>query len=66
MKTAVVPRNDMNISVFQATIDKNALLKRFRSRISKQETKDLLGGKINGDPSILVYRKKLHFTGNCT
>ncbi|WP_333809803.1 hypothetical protein [Flavobacterium sp.] len=64
MKTAVVPRNDMNISVFQATIDKNALLKDLDQELVKQENKVESIDEINGDKIILGSLEEVTLTGN--
>lgn len=64
MKTNVVPRNDMNISVFQATIDKNALLKDLDQELVKQENKVEAIDEINGDKIILGSLEEVSLTGN--
>jgi len=64
MKTAVVPRNDMNISVFQAIIDKNALLKDLDQELVKQENKVEAIDEINGDKIILGSLEEVSLTGN--
>ena len=53
MKTSTVSRNDMNISVFQAIIDKNALLKDLDQELVKQENKVESIDEINGPQIIL-------------
>ena len=64
MKTNVIPRNDMNISVFQATIDKNALLKDLDQELVKQENKVESIDEINGDKIILGSLEEVTLTGN--
>ncbi|MQP24143.1 hypothetical protein GFJ94_03590 [Flavobacterium sp. LMO8] len=64
MKTNVVPRNDMNISVFQATIDKNALLKDLDQELVKQENKVESIDEINGPQIILGSLEEVSLTGN--
>jgi hypothetical protein len=64
MKTAVVSRNDMNISVFQAIIDKNALLKDLDQELVKQENKVESIDEINGPQIILGSLEEVTLTGN--
>lgn len=64
MKTNVVPRNDMNISVFQAIIDKNALLKDLDQELVKQENKVESIDEINGPQIILGSLEEVSLTGN--
>lgn len=64
MKTSTVSRNDMNISVFQATIDKNALLKDLDQELVKQENKVESIDEINGDKIILGSLEEVSLTGN--
>lgn len=64
MKTGVVSRNDMNISVFQAIIDKNALLKDLDQELVKQENKVESIDEINGDKIILGSLEEVTLTGN--
>ncbi len=64
MKTAVVSRNDMNISVFQAIIDKNALLRDLDQELVKQENKVESIDEINGDKIILGSLEEVTLTGN--
>ena len=64
MKTNVVPRNDMNISVFQAIIDKNALLKDLDQELVKQENKVESIDEINGPQIILGSLEEVTLTGN--
>jgi hypothetical protein len=64
MKTGVVSRNDMNISVFQAIIDKNALLKDLDQELVKQENKVESIDEINGPQIILGSLEEVTLTGN--
>ncbi|UGS24823.1 hypothetical protein [Flavobacterium channae] len=64
MKTGTVSRNDMNISVFQATIDKNALLKDLDQELVKQENKVESIDEINGPQIILGSLEEVSLTGN--
>ncbi|WP_445719228.1 hypothetical protein [Flavobacterium sp.] len=64
MKTSTVSRNDMNISVFQAIIDKNALLKDLDQELVKQENKVEAIDEINGDKIILGSLEEVSLTGN--
>jgi hypothetical protein len=64
MKTSTVSRNDMNISVFQATIDKNALLNDLDQELVKQENKVEAIDEINGDKIILGSLEEVSLTGN--
>ena len=64
MKTGTVSRNDMNISVFQATIDKNALLKDLDQDLVKQENKVESIDEINGPQIILGSLEEVSLTGN--
>ncbi len=64
MKTGVVTRNDMNISVFQAIIDKNALLKDLDQELVKQENKVESIDEINGPQIILGSLEEVTLTGN--
>lgn len=64
MKTGVVSRNDMNISVFQAIIDKNALLKDLDQELVKQENKVESIDDINGPQIILGSLEEVSLTGN--
>lgn len=64
MKTGVVSRNDMNISVFQAIIDKNALLKDLDQELVKQENKVESIDEINGPQIILGSLEDITLTGN--
>jgi hypothetical protein len=64
MKTGTVSRNDMNISVFQAIIDKNALLKDLDQELVKQENKVEAIDEINGDKIILGSLEEVSLTGN--
>ena len=64
MKTGVVSRNDMNLSVFQAIIDKNALLKDLDQELVKQENKVESIDEINGPQIILGSLEEVTLTGN--
>jgi hypothetical protein len=64
MKTAVVSRSDMNLSVFQAIIDKNALLKDLDQELVKQENKVEAIDEINGPQIILGSLEEVTLTGN--
>ena len=64
MKTSTVSRNDMNISVFQATIYKNALLNDLDQELVKQENKVEAIDEINGDKIILGSLEEVSLTGN--
>lgn len=64
MKTSTVSRNDMNISVFQAIIDKNALLKDLDQELVKQENKVESIDEINGPQIILGSLEEVTLTGN--
>ena len=64
MKTGVVSRSDMNISVFQAIIDKNALLKDLDQELVKQENKVESIDEINGPQIILGSLEEVTLTGN--
>lgn len=64
MKTGTVSRNDTNISVFQATIDKNALLKDLDQELVKQENKVESIDEINGPQIILGSLEEVSLTGN--
>jgi len=64
MKTSTVSRNDMNISVFQAIIDKNALLKDLDQELVKQENKVESIDEINGPQIILGSLEEVSLTGN--
>lgn len=64
MKTSLVSRNDINISVFQAIIDKNALLKDLDQELVKQENKVESIDEINGPQIILGSLEEVTLTGN--
>lgn len=64
MKTGLVSRNDMNISVFQAKIDKNALLKDLDQELVKNENKVESIDEINGPEIILGSLEEVSLTGN--
>jgi hypothetical protein len=64
MKTAVLERNDMQISVFQAIIDKNALLKDMDQELVKSENKVESIDEINGPQIILGSLEEVSLTGN--
>ena len=64
MKTGLVNRNDMNISVFQAKIDKNALLKDLDQELVKNENKVESIDEINGKEIILGSLEEVSLTGN--
>jgi hypothetical protein len=64
MKTSVVSRNEINISVFQAIIDKNALLKDLDQELVKQENKVESIDEINGPQIILGSLEEVTLTGN--
>ncbi len=64
MKTGVVSRSDMNISIFQAIIDKNALLKDLDQELVKQENKVESIDEINGPQIILGSLEEVTLTGN--
>ena len=64
MKTGVVSRNDMNLSVFQAIIDKNALLKDLDQELVKNENKVESIDEINGKEIILGSLEEVSLTGN--
>ncbi len=64
MKTSLVSRNDMNISVFQAKIDKNALLKDLDQELVKNENKVESIDEINGPEIILGSLDEVSLTGN--
>jgi hypothetical protein len=64
MKTGVVSRSEMNISVFQAIIDKNALLKDLDQELVKQENKVESIDEINGPQIILGSLEEVTLTGN--
>ncbi len=64
MKTGLVNRNDMNISVFEARIDKNALLKDLDQDLVKSENKVESIDEINGPVIILGSLEEVSLTGN--
>ncbi len=64
MKTGLVSRNDMNISVFEAKIDKNALLKDLDQELVKNENKVESIDDINGPQIILGSLEDVSLTGN--
>jgi amino acid transporter len=64
MKTGLVNRNDMNISVFEAKIDKNALLKDLDQDLVKNENKVESIDEINGPEIILGSLEEVSLTGN--
>ena len=64
MKTGLVNRNDMNISTFQATIDKNALLKDLDPELIKNENKVESIDEINGPQIVLGSLDEVSLTGN--
>lgn len=64
MKTGLVSRNDMNISTFQATVDKNALLQDLDPELIKNENKAESIDEINGPQIILGSLEEVSLTGN--
>ncbi len=64
MKTGLVSRNDMNISTFQAIIDKNALLQDLDPELIKNENKAESIDEINGPQIILGSLDEVSLTGN--
>lgn len=64
MKTGLVNRNDMNISVFQAVIDKNALLADLDQELVKNENKVESIDEINGPKITLGSLEEVSLTGN--
>ena len=64
MKTGLVSRNDMNISVFQAVIDKNALLADLDQELVKNENKVEDIADINGPKITLGSLEEVSLTGN--
>jgi len=64
MKTGLVSRNDMNISVFEAKINKNALLKDLDQELVKNENKVESIDEINGPEIILGSLEDVSITGN--
>lgn len=64
LKTGIISRNDQNISVFQATIDKNALLADLDQDLVKEEQKVESIDEINGDQIILGSLEEAATTGN--
>lgn len=64
MKTGLVSRNDMNISVFQAVIDKDALLADLDQELVKNENKVEDIADINGPKITLGSLEEVSLTGN--
>ena len=64
MKTSTVNRNDNDISVFQAVIDKNALLRDLDQDLIKQESKVESIDEINGPQIVLGSLEEVSLTGN--
>jgi hypothetical protein len=64
LKTGLVSRNDMNISVFEAKIDKNALLKDLDQDLVKNENKVESIDEINGPEIVLGSLEEVSLTGN--
>lgn len=64
MKTGLVNRNDMNISVFQAVIDKNALLADLDQELVKNENKVESIDEINGPKITLGSLEEVSLSGN--
>lgn len=64
MRTGLVNRNDMNISVFQAVIDKNALLADLDQELVKNENKVEDIADINGPTITLGSLEEVSLTGN--
>ncbi|MFD2907755.1 hypothetical protein ACFSX9_03310 [Flavobacterium ardleyense] len=64
MKTGLVSRNDMNISVFQAVIDKDALLADLDQDLVKSENKVESIDEINGPKITLGSLEEVSLTGN--
>lgn len=64
MKTGLVSRNDMNISVFQAVIDKDALLQDLDQELVKNENKVESIDEINGPKITLGSLEEVSLTGN--
>ena len=64
MKTGLVNRNDMNISVFQAKIVKDDLLKDLDQELVKNENKVESIDEINGKEIILGSLEEVSLTGN--
>ncbi len=64
MKTGTVSRNDNNISVFQAIIDKNKILQGLDEDLIRQENEKESIDEINGDKIILGSLEDVTITGN--
>lgn len=64
LKTGVINRNDQSISVFRATLDKNALLADLDQDLVKEEQKVESIDEINGDQIILGSLEEASTTGN--